>query len=112
MQRRLPTSGKHPLSLALTCRNGECSMIATVTSGEHRGLEIVLETFRSESSDMRDQCVSTLRMKFGDNEVLTEYIRERDRMPSAWTTFFSGGDFLRERLLDDYATWGERGGRR
>ena len=102
--------GKYSITMVLECIGESCQLFAVIASGRYRGTRLVVETFHDDdyqdAKAARDQCIHTLRVKYGASEELNEYVQYQDESSSAWAVaFMTDGRLERDVLHDDFVQW-------
>ena len=98
--------GDYRITIKLVCDSDQCQLVAEVVSGIHRGTQLVVQTYQKEVPEAvqtaRNQCVSTLRVKYGSSEFLTDFIESITGTPESWFVFFKDQEFDRYGLYDAF----------
>ena len=100
--------GEYRITVKLVCDSDQCQLVAEVTTGIHRGTQLVVQTYQKEVPEVeraaREQCLDTLRVKYGSSEDLTNFVSYTDSQSESWLDFFFdvNGVFDRYGLYDAF----------
>ena len=100
--------GDYRITIKLVCDSDQCQLIAEVIAGIHRGTQLVVQTYQKEVPEAeraaREQCLNTLRVKYGSSEKLTNFVSYIDSQAESWLdVFYEDQEFDRYCLYDAFA---------